>query len=167
MLLPYFGLTLLVLVTDQLLKAIVQAVMEPFQSVPVLKNIFAITYVRNYGAAFGVLPSQTWLLIALSLGVIIFVWVNRPKLRHHSLVFQIGLALALGGALGNLVDRVRLGYVIDFLDFHFWPVFNLADTAIVIGVGLIIIGLYHAENRERNKESAPDQACGPAGKEEL
>lgn len=148
MLLPYFGLTLLVLVTDQLLKAIVQAVMEPFQSVPVLKNIFAITYVRNYGAAFGVLPSQTWLLIALSLGVIIFVWVNRSKLRHHSLVFQIGLALALGGALGNLVDRVRLGYVIDFLDFHFWPVFNLADTAIVIGVGLIVFGLYHTENRE-------------------
>lgn len=166
---PYFLLTLLVLVIDQLVKVIVIMKLDPFQNVWVLKNIFSITYVRNYGAAFGILQSQTWLLIALSFVVFLFVWVKRAKLTSYPKEFQVGLALALGGALGNLVDRIRLGYVVDFLDFQFWPVFNLADIAIVSGVGLIILGLYFdkSETRKKLSDGPPEVSCGTVCKEDI
>ena len=166
---PYFLLTLLILILDQLVKVTVLLKLEPFQSLWVIKNIFSITFVRNYGAAVGILQSQTWLLIALSLAVIFFVWFQRDKLKGYSKVFWIGLGLALGGVLGNLVDRIRLGYVIDFLDFQFWPVFNLADIAIVCGVGLIILGLYFDQTVSRkNLNSEPSELSrGAAGKEDV
>lgn len=166
---PYFLLTLLVLILDQLVKVTVAMKLEPFQSLWVIKNIFSITFVRNYGAAFGILQSQTLLLIALSLVVILFVWIQRDKLKGYSKVFQIGLGLALGGALGNLVDRIRLGYVIDFFDFQFWPVFNLADIAIVGGVGLIILGLYFDQtvNRKNLSGEPSELSRGAVGKEDV
>lgn len=167
---PYFRLTLSVLAFDQLIKAIVARKLEPLQSVTVIKDVFTITYVRNYGAAFGILQSQTLLLVALSIGVIFFVWCNRNKLSGYPKVFQVGLGMALGGALGNLVDRIRLGYVVDFLDFHFWPVFNLADIAIVSGVSLIILGFYQDHKVQAGKELSDTPAevsRGTAGKEEM
>ncbi|MGE5604884.1 MAG: signal peptidase II [Bacteroidota bacterium] len=167
---PYFLLTLSVLAFDQFIKAIVTGKLEPLQSVTVIKDVFTITYVRNYGAAFGILQSQTLLLIALSIAVILFVWINRNKLSGYPKVFQVGLGLALGGALGNLVDRIRLGYVVDFLDFQFWPVFNLADIAIVSGVGLIILGFYqdHKAQTGKNMSGAPAEVSrGTVGKEEI
>lgn len=167
---PYFRLTLFVLVFDQLIKAIITGKLAPLQSVTVIKDVFTITYVRNYGAAFGILQSQTLLLIALSIAVIFFVWSNRNKFSAYPKVFQVGLGLALGGALGNLVDRIRLGYVVDFLDFRFWPVFNLADIAIVSGVGLIILGCYqeHKVQADKDLSDAPTEvSCGTAGKEEM
>lgn len=165
----YYLLALLVVVTDQLLKVIIALKLEPFQSVWVFKNVLSITYVRNYGAAFGILQSQTLLLITLTLVVILFVWVNRNKLSGYPKVFQLGLALALGGAFGNLVDRVRLGYVIDFLDLQLWPVFNFADIAIVGGVGLIIIGLYFDKSQLLKKlsDGPSDGSCGTADKEDF
>ncbi len=166
---PYFWLTLLILIIDQLVKVLIVMKLEPFQDVWVLKSVFSITYVRNYGAAFGILQSQSLLLIALSLAVILFIWINRDKLKGYARVFQVGLGLALGGALGNLVDRVRLSYVVDFLDFQFWPVFNLADIAIVVGVGLIIIGLYF-DKKEIGKSLSDgplEVSRGTAGKEEM
>ena len=167
---PYFLLTLLVLAIDQLLKAIVIIKLKPLQSITVIKGVFTITYVRNYGAAFGILQSQNLLLIALSMAIIFLVVINRRKLSGYSRVFQIGLGLALGGALGNLADRIRLGYVIDFLDFQFWPVFNLADIAIVCGVGLIIISLYFdngIENSKKSKGAPVEVSHGTVGKEEI
>ena len=138
---PFLYLTLLVVCLDQIAKLIVEVKMVPLQSVPLLKDWLAITYVTNYGAAFGIMQSQTLLLIAISLGVIFLIWFNRRQLAQYPTVLQLGLALALGGAGGNLIDRVRLGYVVDFFDFHVWPVFNIADMAIVAGVGLIILGM--------------------------
>jgi len=167
--LPYFLLTLFVLIIDQLLKVVVVSKLNVFENVWIIKNIFSITLVYNYGAAFGILQSQTLLLIILSLAVILFVWINRKKLAGYPTLFQIGLALALGGAFGNLVDRIRLGYVIDFLDFQVWPVFNLADIAIVAGVGLVIIGLYSDKSETWKKfNEEPAKAAGlSVGKEDL
>lgn len=143
--------------------------LDPFQNVWVINNVFGITYVRNYGAAFGILQSQTLLLIALSLAVFFIIWANREKLKDYAQVFQVGLGLALGGALGNLVDRIRLGYVVDFLDFQLWPVFNLADIAIVVGVGLIIIGLcFEKKEFRKNLSDGPlGVSRETAGKEEI
>ena len=167
---PHFLLTLLVLAFDQFIKVIVTVKLDPLQSVTVIKDVFTITYVRNYGAAFGILQSKTLFLITLSIAVILLVWINRNKLSGYPKVFQVGLGLALGGALGNLVDRIRLGYVVDFLDFHFWPVFNLADIAIVCGVGLMILGFYYDHKAEAGKnlsDAPPEVSHGTVGKEEM
>lgn len=165
----YFLLTFLVLVIDQLVKVIIVLKVDPFQNVWVIKNIFSITCIHNYGAAFGILQSQTLLLITLSLAVILFVWLNRRKLAGYPKLFQKGLASALGGALGNLVDRVRLGYVVDYLDFQVWPVFNFADIAIVTGVGLVILGLYSDKTQVwKEIKGGPAKAShGPVGKEDI
>lgn len=163
----YFILALLVLAVDQLVKVAVTMNMEPLQNIQVIKNIFSIACVRNYGAAFGILQSQTLLLIIISVVAILLVWFNLGKLAHCSKIFRIGLALALGGALGNLVDRIRLGYVIDYLDFQVWPVFNVADIAIVVGVGLIIINLYFDRSQLINYGGKPQETSNSAiGKEE-
>lgn len=166
---PYFILTLLVLIFDQLIKVIVVLKLDPFQDVWVIKNVFSLTCVHNYGAAFGILQSQSLLLITLSAAVILYVWINRKKLAGYSKLFQQGLALALGGSLGNLVDRIRLGYVIDFLDFQVWPVFNIADIAIVTGVGLVIISLYSDKTKSWKKYSrrSVEDSRRPVGKEDV
>ncbi|HOJ78054.1 MAG TPA: signal peptidase II [Bacillota bacterium] len=136
-------ITTLFCVIDQLSKFYAEARLVPFKSIPVLNGWFSLTYVKNYGAAFGILNSQTYLLIAISLAVFAVVFLNRKQILKYPKIFQFGLAIALGGALGNLIDRIRLGYVIDFiqLDFINWPVFNIADIAIVVGVGIIFYGM--------------------------
>ncbi len=154
---PYFLLTFLVLIIDQLVKIVIVMKLLPFQNVWIISNVFAISYVRNYGAAFGIMQSQKLLLIILSLLVILLVWFNRHKLTQYPKILQMGLAIALGGALGNLVDRIRLGYVVDFLDFQVWPVFNIADIGIVCGVGLIILGLFFEQSQIWKKISRGPQ----------
>ncbi|MCK4261890.1 signal peptidase II [bacterium] len=128
----------LILVIDQLSKYYVQELILPGQSIPVLKNIFHLTHIHNTGAAFGILRHQTAFLIFISiLSVILIIYLQRKfSRRYPDWTFSIGLIL--GGATGNLIDRVRFGYVVDFLDFslydHHWPAFNLADSAITVGV---------------------------------
>lgn len=154
---PYFYLVIVVCALDQAIKFWVQAKMAPFESFNLLPGWFSITHVSNYGAAFGILRSQTLLLLGAALGAFLFVWLNRHEMRKYPQLFQIGIATALGGALGNFVDRLRQGFVTDYLDFHFWPVFNLADIAIVIGVGLLAWGMIRQEfQRQKNHSAGPD-----------
>lgn len=132
-----------VITADQLSKQLVAARMEAGQSLAVMEGVLYITYVRNPGAAFGMLPYQTAFFITITVVVAaLIVYYNRVLSGDHRLL-RFGLALQLGGALGNLVDRVREGYVIDFINFTVWPpVFNLADTAIVTGIGLFLIAFW-------------------------
>jgi signal peptidase II len=162
---PYFYLTLLLIALDQATKLMVQAKMLPMQSIHLINGWVSLTYVTNYGAAFGILQSQTLLLVAVTLAVIVMVWVNRRKTSSYSRIIQIGLSVALGGAIGNLIDRVRLHYVIDFFDFYVWPIFNVADVAIVTGVCLIVLGMFRKEfkkksNRGRKNEQAVQTVSG-------
>ncbi len=157
----YWMAALVVFLLDQSTKWLVQSKMTPFQSIKISGDWFFLTYAKNYGAAFSIMDGYTSVLIAISAMVFILVWMNRRRLSAYPGLFRWGLAMGLGGAAGNLADRVRLGYVVDFLDFHFWPVFNLADTGIVIGVGLIMAGLLIAEYRGRPKDTEPGKA-GPA-----
>ncbi|HHX51101.1 MAG TPA: signal peptidase II [Clostridia bacterium] len=131
------GVVLVILLADQVSKYLVQIFLSPGETVPVIQNIFHFTYVQNPGAAFGILAHRTYFFIVMALLVILLIVIFFRQIDHRHLYLRLGLALALGGALGNLVDRLRFGHVIDFLDFRFWPVFNLADTAIVVGVGLL------------------------------
>ena len=148
----------MVLAIDQATKVLVDRTMELHTSIPVINNVFNITYLRNKGAAFSFLATfpyrlQFFVLVSLvALGVIISVYV---RLREDQRFTALALALIFSGALGNLIDRVRLGEVIDFLDVywrdHHWPAFNVADSAICVGVFLLAIDMYLEERRQKGQ----------------
>ena len=138
------------LLLDQASKVWVQETLSPHVSVPVWKGLFHLTYVLNPGAAFGILRGQSKLLVVLPVLAIAFaVWVlpRLPQTRRGRRVIPAATGLLLGGSLGNLVDRLTRGAVVDFLDFRVWPVFNLADVFVVVGAGLLVLllGLQGAE----------------------
>jgi signal peptidase II len=138
---PYFYVIIIVTCLDQLSKWLVQTKLDPFQSIDYFYGWVSLTYARNSGGAFSIFPTQTVLLSVVAVVISVLVWLNRRQISNYTRIFQVGVAIAMGGTLGNLLDRIRLGYVVDFIDFHYWPVFNIADIAIVVGVSLIILGL--------------------------
>jgi len=142
---PYIVIVVGVLLLDQITKIIVQMKIPPFQSINLINNWFLLTYTQNYGAAFSILQSQRLFLILITLVVFAVLWFYRHQLAKYPTIFHYGLAIALGGTLGNFVDRIWLGYVRDFIDLRIWPVFNVADIAIFIGVGLIVLGMFRKE----------------------
>lgn len=125
---------------DRISKVVCRQYLRPLGSVPVIKGIFHLTYVENTGAAFGMLQGSTWFLALtnalVSAAVAYLILKNKPQNRY----VKLSLSLILGGALGNLVDRVLFGYVVDFLDFRIWPVFNIADSCVVVGA--ILLGYF-------------------------
>ncbi|TPQ24818.1 signal peptidase II [Methylomonas sp. EFPC3] len=144
--LKWLWVSALVLILDQASKLTVDATMQLYESIPLLPN-FNLTYARNTGAAFSFLAQaggwQRWLFagLAVVMSGIIGVWLYR--LKPYETLMAWALSLVLGGAIGNLIDRVAYGYVIDFLDVYYqnwhWPAFNIADSAICIGVGLMLL----------------------------
>lgn len=106
---------------------------------PVVKGFFYLTLIHNRGAAFGILKNQTALFIFTSLFAVLLIYSSLKKNKTYKklTLASVSLAFILGGALGNLIDRLFLGYVVDFLDFRIWPVFNLADSSITIGAVLL------------------------------
>ncbi len=139
-----FCLSILVIALDQLTKYWAMVHLMPYESVSVFPML-SWTLVFNSGSAFSFLADagawHTWFFVALILGVSVglIVWIIR--LQQREVGHMVALALILGGALGNLVDRIRIGYVIDFIDVYYksyhWPVFNLADSAVCIGGGVL------------------------------
>ncbi|ATW24870.1 signal peptidase II [Candidatus Formimonas warabiya] len=143
------AVALAVIIIDQGSKFLVRSQMAEMQTIPLIDNIFHLTYVRNPGAAFSLLPNQTPVFIAITLlaaAVAIFFYY---RVEREKIWLRLGIALMLGGAVGNLIDRIRFGEVVDFLDFRIWPVFNLADSAIVVGVALICWQLIRQDLRSR------------------
>lgn len=131
----------LILVADQLTKFIVDAVFLPGESVPVLGSVFHLTYVLNPGAAFGLLEHARWFFILAAVALMVAFFCYRDRLSRQDAFFYYGCVALLAGAVGNLIDRIRLGVVIDFFDFRIWPVFNVADVAIVLGVASMIYAI--------------------------
>ena len=122
---------------------LVVSFMDIGDTITIIPHLLHFTYVRNPGAAFGLLPYRTFFFVAVTLIVVVFMLVYYRALPESFNVLRTALALQLGGALGNLIDRLRFGQVIDFIDVKFFPpVFNLADSAIVIGVGIFIIAFF-------------------------
>jgi len=130
-------IALILLSLDQLSKYLIRQRMSLAESIPVIKSIFHITYVENTGIAFGFFPQGHSLFIIISLIIILVIVFFERKKALQSPRERFCLGLVLGGALGNLIDRLRFGFVIDFLDFRIWPVFNLADSGVCIG-GILI-----------------------------
>jgi len=149
------AVALLILVADQMSKYLVLSNLNPGQSwnpVASLTPWASITHVTNTGAAFGLFPDRGSFFVVIAVivvAVIIFYYRHLPAGQWW---IKISLGLQLGGALGNLLDRLRLGYVIDFIDFKIWPVFNVADSAIVIGVAILAYYLLRDEGEKENGE---------------
>lgn len=135
-------ITGLALVLDQLTKWWVMKSMNLYESVPVAGSFFKLTYIHNPGAVFGLRLGGAYLHLALAVASLIFVCVLLWRLPPDARWPSVGLALVLGGAIGNMIDRVRFGVVIDFLDFGFgdtrWWVFNLADSWVSVGTVLLL-----------------------------
>lgn len=128
---------LLVIALDQVSKTFIKANMTLGQSIPE-EGFFRITYSTNEGMVFGIFANQTFLITLTAIvGIAAIIVYSRYPIFNQVLV-RVALGLMLGGAVGNLIDRIRLGEVIDFIDVGAWPVFNMADSAVVVGVVLII-----------------------------
>ena len=125
--------SLIIIILDQWIKFLINNSFRFGQSYPIIQDIFHLTYIKNTGAAFGLFKNFTNFFIIFSIAVVIILLILLNKLPKN-IWLELSLGLIIGGAIGNLVDRIRLGFVIDYLDFKIWPVFNLADTMIVIGV---------------------------------
>ncbi len=134
----------IILSLDRLTKLLVTKSLALNQSFPVIKSVFHITLIHNRGAAFGILKNQVPFLIFTSAIAIILIYLNLRDNRGK-IIYAVSLSFILAGALGNLIDRLFLGYVIDFLDFRIWPVFNIADSAITIGA--VLLGWYILFNK--------------------
>ena len=143
-------LPLLIVVLDQLTKAIVRSNVPLHSSVTVVPGLVDFTHVRNSGAAFGILnvtefPVKTAALAVIATAALIGVGMYAASLARHQVAARTGLALIIGGAAGNLIDRVVTGSVVDFVDvywrsYHFWA-FNVADSAITVGVAIMILDM--------------------------
>ena len=134
-----FSAAFLVILIDQISKFAIRNSMHLSQSIPVVKNIFYITYLQNLGAGFGILQQQRLLLILVSAAVVCIILFYSKKIGKKDRLLQVISGIVLGGTIGNLIDRIIYGYVIDFLDFMIWPVFNIADSAVTIGIILLIV----------------------------
>ncbi|HEX8967752.1 MAG TPA: signal peptidase II [Chloroflexota bacterium] len=139
----FLGLAALVVVLDQITKRLAEDRLRGQRPIPVVDDILRLTYVENRGAAFGLLQDQTAFFVFVGILVIGVIAASYRYLPRSGFRLHLALGLQLGGALGNLIDRVRQGYVVDFVDFgyrsNWWPVFNVADSAIVVGVALLAL----------------------------
>lgn len=116
---------------------------------PLIPSVLHLTYVQNTGAAFGLWRGSCGVFVLVSVIIAAWVLMELMQRRYRRWPIPLGLSLILGGALGNLIDRVRVGYVIDFLDVRVWPVFNVADSAISVGVGLLLLSQTVFRRRRR------------------
>ncbi len=150
--LPYLALAGGVIFLDRLTKYLTEDGLALGESRPIIGEIFSLTRVHNPGGIFGLFPQRGNLFLFFSLvvliGVVILILAAArkepwPTFLPAQLVmgksYRIGLALVLGGGIGNVIDRIKWGYVLDFFDLHFWPIFNVADMSVTIGVGLLIL----------------------------
>ena len=115
--------------------------MVPGQSIPLIQDVFHLTYVLNPGAAFGILSNQRMFLLITGAVLIAATAYFYPLLKKSDGCLKLGATSILSGAVANLIDRVQTGYVVDFFDFRIWPVFNVADIAIVLGMGFMIYSI--------------------------
>jgi len=169
--LSYLSVMLTILVVDQFTKWLVARELDLHEYRPLVEGLLSLSHVRNRGAAFGILsdadlPYQSILFAGLSLVALLAIAVYAWRLPATAWLPQLALALILGGALGNLIDRLRLGYVVDFVHVywrdHQWPDFNAADSAITIGVTLLVLDILRSPHAESSGKT--EIVASPAGR---
>lgn len=134
-----YAVSFLIVLLDQITKVIAQIFLPVSGSISVIPGIFHLTLVENPGVAFGLFAKLGNGLVFLIVICLVAIVIYLRKMRHLHWLERLPLAMILGGAAGNLIDRIRLGHVVDFLDFRIWPVFNLADSFITVGVCVFLL----------------------------
>ncbi len=156
----FFAIMLLVVCCDQLSKVWILQNFELYESTVIIPGLFNLTFLRNTGAAFGMFAGQAawWrqlFFIGVAVIALVVILVFQRKLGRQNSLYTISLAFIAGGAIGNLIDRIRYGSVVDFLDVyigsHHWPAFNVADSAITVGVAIFLITQF-LEDRQAKQE---------------
>ena len=167
---PYLWIVGVIVALDQVTKALVDDFMTLHESRTIVEGLVRLTYVQNRGAAFGILseaglPYQSVMFSVVSLLALLAIALYAWRMPVQSRLPQTALALVMGGAVGNLLDRARLGYVIDYVDMywgpHHWPAFNVADSAITVGVALLVIDILR--NPQMDESPKAEIAASPAG----
>lgn len=144
-------IVIIILALDQSSKFLATKNLLLNHPIPVIKGIVYLTLVQNRGAAFGILKGQIFFFIFIALIVLVLIFLNFKNNRHkQSSLYLVSLSLIFAGGLGNLIDRIFFGYVIDFIDFRIWPVFNIADSAITIGAFILGWTILFTKNASRN-----------------
>lgn len=147
----FYIIVIAIVIGDQLTKWQIQETMTLHQSIPIWEGVFSITYIHNTGAAFSMLAGKTELLALFQLAIIVIILgyiLLKGKNAHPLLKFS--LAMIVAGGIGNFIDRVTLGYVVDFFDFHFFPIFNVADIGVTIGCFLLAGYVFFIEGKEKS-----------------
>ena len=144
---------------DQISKLIATEFLLPVESVPIIENVLHLTYVTNRGAAFGMLANSRWVFMIIStlaiLAISAFLYLGKSPNKYYT----VALAMVISGGIGNMIDRVALGYVVDFIDFCLinFAVFNIADSFVCVGAGMLILSLsldIIKETKEKNKNDS-------------
>ena len=150
----YFLIVIAAVVLDQIIKNLIVQSMELYETIPVIQDIFHITYIHNTGAAFSMMEGfrgfLTILPMIMILAALIFMLIKR-KSAHPMLMTSV--ALIAGGGIGNLIDRIFYGYVVDFLDFRVFPIFNVADIFVCVGCGLLILYVLFIDGKQNNERN--------------
>src|SRR3989338_7637883 len=137
-----FSAALIIVLLDQLAKFLIRQNFQLSQSTPIIKNILHFTYITNTGSAFGLFKGFNLIFILFSVIVIAVIFYYLKKIKENEKLLQFAVGLILCGTIGNLIDRIAYGAVVDFIDFRIWPVFNVADSAVTISVVFLIILLW-------------------------
>ena len=145
----FYFIAIIWLVLDQASKYYVMNHFALGESLPVILNVFHLTYIINRGAAFGMLTNQRWFFLAVAFVLIIVYGFYRKRVNNGPLSLRVGTALLIAGAIGNGIDRYVLHGVVDFFDFRIWPIFNIADIGICVGVVCIMYYLLTSEHEEK------------------
>lgn len=165
----YHLITLTVLISDHLTKWIVRSTIDPYQTIELIPNYLRLSCVRNSGVAFGFFadvesPLKPYILAAVAIVAIVIILVYSRRVPLQRTLLQIALAITLSGILGNFIDRIVHGFVIDFIEFHiyesfYWPTFNVADSSITIGIALLLIDtIKNPEMDKAKRQAAVDNA---------
>lgn len=147
-LLVFYLIAIVWLVLDQLSKYYIMKHFYLGESVPVIPNVFHITYIINRGAAFGILENQQWIFLLVAVILVVLAFLYRKTINNGPVSLHVGTALLISGAIGNGIDRFTLRGVVDFFDLRVWPIFNIADIGICVGVIGVVYYLLRLDSEE-------------------
>lgn len=144
---------ILLIITDQITKIASVSLLKPIGSVDIIKNVLSLTYVENRGAAFGILQNQRWIFIVFTIAIIALIIGYSLKYKPSSKIYNTSVVLIIAGGVGNLIDRVFRGFVVDMIEVTFinYPVFNFADCCVVIGAMLFALYILKYDQKADNK----------------
>lgn len=144
---------------DQITKLIVASNMQLNDTLPIIKNVLHITYIKNEGAAFGILSNHRWIFMSVSAVAIVALCVYLFRFSKDTRLMKTGMALIISGGIGNMIDRIFLGYVVDMIDFRLinFYIFNVADACVSVGAAVLILGIVLNEIKTIKAKKAGEQ----------